>query len=182
MPRFSEILDSSNNPQLKALYEDIVNHGYRESEAAIPPNWFTTQGERPDILASIWKLGKGIATQGELPSSLKEMIMTIISMQNNCRYCTAAHRKMLEESDVPQAVIDGLTQRNLSKVNPIQRAVLEFSLKAAQSPQSVLDEDVEKLREFGLGDGEILEIIMTVAYTNFINTWSDMSGISFDGE
>jgi alkylhydroperoxidase family enzyme len=57
-----------------------------------------------------------------------------------------------------------------------------FALKAAQDANSVTDKDVSELRELGLGDGEFVEVAITVALTRLLNTWATASGIPVDGQ
>jgi alkylhydroperoxidase family enzyme len=85
--------------------------------------------------------------------------------------------------EVPFELIDSVTtQLNLSKFPPQQRAILNFALKASQHPKSISEGDFKALRDFGLSDGEIMEVVLTAAFTNFINMWADVSRIELDGE
>ena len=67
-------------------------------------------------------------------------------------------------------------------VPPPQRAILKFGLKIAQDPKSVTDEDVRALRDQGLSDGEIIEVVMLAATANFFETWAAVSAIVIEGE
>jgi uncharacterized peroxidase-related enzyme len=180
MSRFDQIKEPRNHPDLEALYQEIIDNGFGKD---VPVNWFTAQSERPDILATTWGFVKGILLQGMLPPTVKQMISLIVSMYNNCRYCTVAHTKALEAMGVPTEVIDSVTtDLNLAEVPPPQRAILQFALKAAQAPESVTDDDYHALREHGLNNGEIMEVAMMAAFTNFINAWAEVSGIPVDAE
>jgi len=178
MSRFNQISDPSGNPKLERLYKDILDHGLG---ADSPGGWFTAQSERPDILEATWGLFKGILLQGVLPPTVKEMISMTIAMQNDCRYCTVAHTKALEAMGVPAEVIRSCARDpELTEVPPTQRAILKFGLKTAQNPKSITDEDFRTLRDQGLTDGEIMEIVMLAACSNFLDTWADVSGIPLD--
>lgn len=180
MSRFQQLQDPSGNPQLTALYREIVDSGMGEDT---PVNWFTAQAERPDILAATWALTRGVVLQGMLPPTIKQMIIVLVSTHNNCRYCRVTHTRALEALEVPRELIDNFTTYlDLSKVPPQQRAILQFALQTSQNPRSITDEDFQALRDYGLNDGEIMEIAMTAAFTNFINTWSEVSAIEIDKE
>ena len=173
MARFQQIRDPGDHPQLAPLYREIIDSG----------NWFTSQAERPDILAATWALAKSVALQGTLPPTIKQMIIVLVSSYNNCRYCRVTHTRALEALEVPRELIDSVTTYlDLAKVPPQQRAILQFALKTSQNPRSVTDDDFQALRDYGLNDGEIIEVAMTAAFTNFINTWSEVSAIEIDGE
>ncbi len=111
------------------------------------------------------------------------MIGMTIAMQNDCRYCKVAHTNALEAMGVPTEVIQSCaSDPKLTHVPPPQRAILQFALKTARNPKSVTDDDFQTLRNQGLSDGEIMEVIMMAASTNFIDLWADMSRIQVDGE
>ena len=178
--RFRQVLDPSDNPELTAVYEEILQSGFGQDA---PVNWFTSQGERPDLLSANWEYAKKVVMQGVLPATVKQMIVVMISSHNNCRYCRVTHTQALSAMGVPEEVIDCLTtDLNLSKVPPPQRTILAFALKVAREPDSVSDDDFVRLRDQGLNNGEIMEAAMMAAYTNFINSWALVSGIPIDGE
>ena len=55
-------------------------------------------------------------------------------------------------------------------------------MKVARDPKSLTDEDFQNLQDFGLSDGETMEVAMVAAYTNFITFWADVSGIPLEGD
>ena len=180
MPRFQYIKDPAGNPELESLFADFRDNGFSTPDGA-PMNWFSALGERPDIMAAMWNMTKGLMLQGQLPATVKQMIIVAISTQNDCSYCRVAHSRALESLNVPREVIDDITTNlDFSKVPPHQRAILEFALKSSQDPTTITDEHLKALRDFGLSDGEIIEVAMISALTNFINTWSEISGIEVD--
>ena len=107
-----------------------------------------------------------------------------IAMQNNCRYCTHLHTNALEAMGVvPQGVIQSCaSDPDLAELPPPQRAIVKLALKTSRDPLSVTDDDFQTVREYGLDDGEIMEIAMMAAAENFFNTWARVSRIPTDGE
>lgn len=179
MSHFPQVRDPAGRPELEALYREITASGFGGAQ---PPNWFTALSERPDILAATWAFCRGILVGGQVPHTVKQMIVVLVSAHNGCHYCRVTHQRALRAQQVPADVIDSLTTDvNLAKVPPQQRALLAFALKTARAPQTVTDRDFEELREYGLTDGELIEVVMTAALTNFINIWSDAGGIEVDG-
>jgi uncharacterized peroxidase-related enzyme len=180
MSRFKQLKQPKDSPELTALYEELTANGLGKD---IPLNWFTSQSERPDILRASWALTKGILLGGQLPSTVKQMIAIKVSIQNKCEYCTMLHTNALEAMGVPTEVMDSVTTDvNLAKVSPPQRAIIKFALKAARDQKSMNDKDFQTLRDYGLSEGEIMEVVMMAAFTNFINFWADVSGIPVEGE
>lgn len=178
--RFRRIERADNNPELARLYGEITESGLGDK---VPINWFTAQAERPDLLAVTWGLTKGVLLQGQLPPTVKQMILVKISTDNQCRYCAALHTSALEAMGVPKEVIDSVTtDLSLAQVPPPQRAILELAVKVAQDPKSVTDQDFQNLRELGFSEGETMEVAMMGAFGNFVNCWADVSGIPIEGE
>ena len=182
MSRF-QLIKHPEDPQLQALYKDMLENGMQGSEEDAPFNALTAMAERPDILAGMWGITKGVAVQGSLPPTLKQMIAMTIAMQNNCRYCTVGHTHALEAMGVPTEVIKSCaSDPELADIPPTQRAIIKFALKTARDPRSVNDEDFQTLHNHGLSDGEIMEVVMTAAWSNLLNTWTDVSRVPVDGE
>lgn len=175
MSRFEQIVDTTNHPELAALYEDMVRQGFGDT---VPINWLTSQSTRPDILAGTWRFSKGILLQGRLPATVKQMIAATIAAQNNCYYCNRLHSNTLSMLGVSEEIIEScVNDPDLAEVRQPHRAILQFALKTARAPASITEDDYRALREYSINDEEILEIIAIVAYCNFINTWADVSGI-----
>ena len=169
--------------ELQDLYRDMIGYGMQGAEEGVPFNAFTFMGERPDLLKGLWDITKGVAIQGLLPPTVKQMIAMTIGMQNDCEYCTMGHTNALEEMGVATEVIKSCaSDPELLDVPPPQRAMLKFALKIARDAQHVDDADFAVLREHGLSDEEIIEVIMTAAWSNFLNTWVDISKIPLDGK
>lgn len=127
--RFKRV-ERPENPELASLYSDIMESGMGDN---VPLNWFTAQAERPDILAATWGLTKGVLLQGQLPATVKQMILVKVSTDNQCRYCTSLHTSALQAMGVPQEVIDSVTtDLSLAQVPPPQRTILEFAMKVAR--------------------------------------------------
>lgn len=182
MARFKMVKNTDGNPELTSLYQKALDAGFEGAEPGIPVNFFTSLGARPDLLDAAMQLMEKVLMNGLLPPPLKEMIVTMVSIQNHCKYCTVSHSYVLKGMGVPQDVIDSLTDLNLAKVTPPQRAILEFSIKAAKTPLSINDQDFSVLRDQGLSDEEIMEITMLIGFTKFINNWSTVGGVPLDIE
>ncbi|HLE22025.1 MAG TPA: carboxymuconolactone decarboxylase family protein [Vicinamibacteria bacterium] len=181
MSRFKQTKDPRGNTALEALYKEILEAGAEGSEPGVPNNLVTSLSERPDLLAPTWELFKGVVVGGVVPSTVKEMILMAIAMQNDCQYCSVAHTRALEAMGVPTEVIQSCTSDpELAQVPPLQRAMIKFGLKTARDPKSVTDDDFQTLRDHGLSDGEIMEVTMLAAAGNFLDTWAHVSGIQVD--
>ena len=178
MPSHIARVDAPSDPATQTLYEDIVHNGFGGDA---PINWFASQGARPDILRGTWDLTKALLVEGQLPGTLKQMILMAISAQNGCRYCEVTHSGALEQMGVPAEVITACVQDpDLADIPSLHRLVLKFALKAARDPNSIDSDDHAALRSAGLSEAEVVEVCMIAAFANFINTYADASGIDVD--
>lgn len=180
MSRFPLVQESSD-PEVNELYRQMQEAGFGSDTT--PINFFTAQGTRPDILRATWELTRGVLVEGQLPATVKQMIAMTVSSQANCRYCSVTHRGALESMGVAEEVVRSCVEDpDLAEVPEPHRAILKFALKTARDPNSITDSDYEALAERGLRNEEIMEVVMVTAFTNFINTWADASGIALDGK
>lgn len=182
MSRFEQIKDATGNSELEGLYQEMAEYGWATPDG-VPVNWLTSQAERPDILEATWGFARGTLMQGQLPPTVKQMIAMVIAKQNDCRYCEVSHTYALEALGVPQNVIQSCaSDPDLTEVPPPQRAMMRVALKANSDPKSVTDDDIQSLRDQGLSDGEIIEVLMVAAFAIFGDFWADVSGIMVEGE
>jgi alkylhydroperoxidase family enzyme len=55
--------------------------------------------------------------------------------------------------------------RDLGNVNPERvREIIQFCIKMSKNPQSMTNNDFDRLREFGVSDEEILEIVIVASH------------------
>ena len=61
-----------------------------------------------------------------------------------------------------------------------QRALCEFAEKLTRTPGRMQREDLAPLRDAGLDDGEILEVVHIVGYFNHINRVADALNVDLE--
>jgi uncharacterized peroxidase-related enzyme len=107
---------------------------------------------------------------GKLSARVREQIALAVAGANSCEYCAAAHAflggRLGVGAQEAQANLAG------SSSDPDVEAVLEFARQVVARRGWVDDADVDRLRDAGYGDAELVEIIATVAiniFTNYFN-------------
>lgn len=179
MSHVALVKDAAGDPTRQILYTDLIRHGF--GAAGVPLNFFTAQGARPDILAAVWHLVRTMLVDGRLPPALKQMIILSISHQADCRYCEVVHGHALEQMGIDRDTIDACAADPTAASLPTtHREILKFTVRAARDPDGVGPDDIEALRDLGLDEGEVVEVLMMVAFTRFVNTWATVSGIPVD--
>lgn len=54
-----------------------------------------------------------------------------------------------------------------------ERAILDYAVKLTENPSAMNERDVEGLREVGLSDDQILEVVEIASWFNYINRVAD---------
>lgn len=107
---------------------------------------------------------------GGMPRAERELSTTVVSRINGCVYCASVHAQRFEQlakrNDVIREVFDdprtaGTTDR--------ERAISQFSIALTEQPGDVRPEQLQALRDVGLTDAEILDLVHSIAIFAWAN-------------
>jgi len=145
-------------------------------------NIFMAQSLNPEVLEAHLDLYiRTMFGKGELSRLQREMIAVAVSSANSCRYCvthhTAAMRNYLKDEGFVAKFADDYKQLRLE---PRDRAMLDYALKLTKQPSDVTKADVDALRLAGFGDSEILHIVLVASYFNFVNRLASGLGVAIE--
>jgi uncharacterized peroxidase-related enzyme len=141
--------------EVAALYEEIK----REMMLPVVPNFMKVLAVSPAALAIQWKSMRALYEHSTLPASLTSMIFYAIAEQNECQYCSASHELTCRTLGIDEETLHKLIN-DLPHLTPERiRATIQFALKLARAPKSLVRADYDNLRAYGVGDDEIVEII-----------------------
>ena len=132
-------------------------------------NMFKSMAQSPAALQAYLGLS-GALGHGLLSGKEREVIQLAVGSLNGCDYCVAAHTAIgksmgLSEEQTIEA------RRNALK-DPKLAALAGFVSTLHEKKGHVSDQDLEKVRSAGYGDGHIAEAIAGYAlavYTNYFN-------------
>jgi len=65
-------------------------------------------------------------------------------------------------------------------LDPRERAMVDYALKLTRTPWNMREDDLNPLREAGLGDREILDLAMIVGYYAYVNRLADGLGVELE--
>jgi len=112
-----------------------------------------------------------------------EMIAVVVSSVNKCDYCINHHSTALnfywKDKKRINLVAKDYKSASLSKR---ELKIVEHAIKLTREPFNVNEKDVQKLRDFGLTDDEILSVNLVVSYFNFVNRIALGLGVEFSEE
>jgi uncharacterized peroxidase-related enzyme len=110
----------------------------------------------------------------------KEMIATSVSAANNCAYCVTHHGEALLRLSKDHELVKQIKQ-DFNKVSlaPKDYTMLEYAVKLTKNPSEISQKDIEKLRQVGFNDSDILDINLITSYFNFVNRIALGLGVKF---
>ncbi|MCR9165368.1 MAG: carboxymuconolactone decarboxylase family protein [Nannocystaceae bacterium] len=170
-------LDPADAPEeTNAVYADFQ----RRMGFPAPPNFITTQGHSSSVTKGTWGVVKEVLLQGSIPRSVKELMFTAISQERGCHYCDAAHLACCRMLGVDPETLEQLAA-DVDSIRPQRvRDIVSFGVKCARAPRSLEAADFDSLRQHGLTDGEILEVISMAGLALYANTIADATGMEAD--
>ncbi len=139
------------------------------------PNLFKTYAHHPPLLEANWNKVKRVMMEGVLARKVKESIAVLVSKDNSCRYCIAAHEGALQSIGVSTEEIRMIeTDLDQADFTPKEKALIQLARKANSTPLQVADEDVAATRTAGATDAEIVEALgvmeLFTAFNKFLDT------------
>src|SRR6266508_1185024 len=121
------------------------------------PNVFRVYSFRPERLSAWFAHYKQLHEPTEnLNAAEREMIAVAVSMANQCLYCLVAHGAALDAR---------------------MEAVLDFAVKLTRTPTDCSRQDVEHLKNLGLTQEEVWDVIEIAAMYNFTNRMASATGM-----
>ena len=153
---------------LKGVYDQMKAKG-----ATVQAEALTVYTQEPGLFQ--W-LSEGLQLPGSgygvtaIDRTLVNLIVVAVSAINRCGNCIAAHaqvlRQLVKDDGLVDQVIDDYTQANLA---PRAMAALDYAAKVTRAPSSVEESDVNRLRDAGYSDREIVDIAHVTAWFNYVN-------------
>ena len=143
-------------PKLEDLPLDVRDRMLQVQEkAGFIPNVFLTLAHRPDEFRAFFAYHDALMLRDSgLTKVEKEMIVVATSGVNHCPYCVIAHGAILRiYAKNPHIADQVAVDHRKADVTPRQKAMLEFAVELARTPEAVTEEDVQPLRAHGFSDG-----------------------------
>ena len=137
------------------------------------PNSILTMSRRPAIARAFMDLNKAVLYEGTVPEELKMLLSLIASQAAGCRYCQAHMANLsgiYKASDKKIAAVWEFETSDL--FSDAERAALRLALHASLLPNEASEDDFEALKRH-FDEGQIVEIVATVALFGYLNRWND---------
>jgi uncharacterized peroxidase-related enzyme len=138
------------------------------------PNYARAFALRPDVYRAWQQLNGAIRSAGDLRRY--ELATFAAARKLRSSYCSLAHGKILAERFFDADTVRGFP----NALDPADAAVVELAEKIVADATSVTAEDIDRLRRHGLGDGEILDVVLAAAARCFFSKTLDALGVQPD--
>lgn len=102
-----------------------------------------------------------------LSKTQREMVAVVISAEARCPYCEIAHAAALRLRVKDAALVDRLAvnYRHV-ELSPQDMTMLDFAVHLTQSPETCGEAEIQRLRDVGFTDEDILHLIEITAIFN----------------
>ena len=136
---------------------------------------------RPAVYAA-WRQLLGAIT-AEMDERLYELVTLAAAGSLRSSYCALAHGQVLLERHVSEAELLTLAlEPDSALLTPAESAAMRLARKVVEDATTVSAEDVAELRELGLSDAEIFDIVAAAAARCFFSKTLDGLGVQPDAE
>jgi alkylhydroperoxidase domain protein len=128
-----------------------------------------------DVLVERTATDRGIFyTPGGAPRPERELAAAATSRLNGCIYCTSVHARLAAQLSKRDADIDRLLKLGVAPGTALDfddrwQAVVDAAVALARTPPVATRAHVDKLREVGLADLEILDVLQAGAFFAWAN-------------
>ncbi len=175
MPRISVVEKNEVSKDVQEIFTEI------ESAFGKVPNLFKTYSHFPPLLKANWDKVKALMMQGNLSRKTKEAIAVLVSRDNSCSYCVAAHTAALKSIGVTEEEIVIIeTDIEKSDITEKERGLITFARKANKDPNRITDEEFQVLRNTGATESEIVEALGVMELFAAFNKFLDSLNVEVD--
>ncbi len=150
-------------------------------EAEVPdiPAIFRAISINPHALEVVERLNEVLSFGNSgLSRTQEEAIATVVSVANRCRYGAMTHagffRRHSRDPETAKHLLHDYTQAELA---PADRQMLDFAVRVTQQPSALTKDDLEKLRDVGLEEPQILAIVLIACLCNFMDRLANSLGV-----
>ena len=107
---------------------------------------------------------------GGMPRAERELGATVVSRINGCVYCASVHAQRFEQlAKRTDAIIEVFNEPHTAGTSERERAIVQFSIELTNHPDSVSPATIQTLKDVGLTELEILDLIHSVAIFAWAN-------------
>jgi uncharacterized peroxidase-related enzyme len=167
-------------PEESTLDADAARWYQRQRESwGYLPNYAAAFALRPDV-AEAWNALNG-SIRKHMDRRRYELVTIAAAREYRSTYCTAAHSKFLRDDCDDETTMRAIAaDPSGAALDATDRAVIDFAAKVARDASSITAADVDRLRAQGLGEDDIVDVVLAVSARAFFTKVLDGLGVQAD--
>ena len=168
--------ESNATGEVAALYEHFRSHFGRPDVPGILKCFAT----HPPLLRHMMDLSESlIFAEGALTRRQKEMIATLVSLENSCPYCADSHAYFLRVHGGSPETLQAIEQKDLESpaLSAAEQTLLRFVQKVNRDSNRIDKSDVAALSQAGWSELQIAEAIHVAALFATFNRVANAFGL-----
>ena len=132
------------------------------------------------IAEAFMNLNKAVLYEGTVAEELKMLVSLIASQASGCRYCQAHMANLSSIYHASDEKIRAVWEFETSALfSAAERAALRLAYHAALVPNVASAKDFDELKRH-FDEGQIVEIVATIALFGYLNRWNDTMATSLE--
>ncbi len=143
-------------------------------------NYTLLFANRPRVLAAWQALSAAI--RDEMGLRRYELATLAAARELRSSYCMLAHGKLFSEAIAGDDLRAIAADHRSAGLEPVDVAVMDLAEKVAGDHASVTPDDIARLRELGLGDAEIFDVVVAATARCFFSKALDALGADPDAK
>ena len=140
-------------------------------------NMFRNMANSPETLNAFLQLNE-MCDRTSLPKNLRAEIALVVAQTNNCNYCLSAHSQIAKLFGINDQ--DILWARKGQSQDNKWQAILRFAKAVVEKHASVSDQQVQELKNSGVSDKELCEIMLVINLNMFTNYFNKVTNTEND--
>ena len=143
----------------------------------MPTNYERAFAARPEVYAAWGELNGAI--KAGMDFRRYELATLAAARRLRSSYCSLAHGTVLQER-FGEPVLEIARDRRAAGLDEIDVAVMDLAERVVDDATSIGDDDLQRLRDLGLSETEIMDVVLAAAARCFFSKTLDALGVRPD--
>jgi uncharacterized peroxidase-related enzyme len=143
----------------------------------VAANYERAFAERPEVYAAWQQLNGAIKARMDLRRY--ELATLAAARRLRSSYCSLAHGRVLRDQ-FGEPVREIALERRSAGLAEVDVAVMDLAERVVDDATSISEADLQRLRDLGLSDAEIMDVVLAAAARSFFSKTLDALGVQPD--
>jgi uncharacterized peroxidase-related enzyme len=145
------------------------------------PNLFRAYAKHPALLEANWNKVKAVLLDGGIRRHTKEIMALLVSIDNGCTYCAAAHSAILRSLGMEKSHINALLLGLYpSELTASDVELIKFARRVNLHWRDISNDDLESMKQMGIAETDIIEAIGIVELFSGFNRFARTMQVEVD--